>query len=77
MSRIEEIMKIMSDVRALGFPLGYPPMKELSLRMSDYIKTGDPWSGKIKFELYSRVADIILPRNPKIPIQVVFRYQKF
>jgi hypothetical protein len=48
-------------------------MKELSKRLSDYVKTGEPWSGKIKFEVYGRVADIILPRKADRQITVVLR----
>ncbi len=73
MSRIEECLRVMREVKDLGFPSDYPPMKELSKRLSDYIKTGEPWSGKIKFELYGRVADVILPRKADRQITVVLR----
>jgi hypothetical protein len=73
MSRLEECLRVMREVKDLGFPSDYPPMKELSKRLSDYIKTGEPWSGKIKFELYGRVADIILPRKADRQITVVLR----
>jgi hypothetical protein len=63
----------MREVKELGFPSDYPPMKELSKRLSDYIKTGEPWSGKIKFELYGRIADVILPRKADRQITVVLR----
>ena len=75
--RLTEIITIMRDIKRLGFPDDYPPMKELSLRMNDYLRTGQGWSGKIKFQAYERIADIILPENPRIPIQVVLRYHKF
>ena len=73
MSRVEECLRVMREVKDLGFPTDYPPMKELSRRLSDYIKTGEPWSGKIKFELYGRVADVILPRKADRQITVVLR----
>lgn len=73
MNRIEECIKVMKQIRDLGIPNEYPPLKELSKRMSDYIKTGDPWSGKIKFEAYSRVADVILPRRNDREISVILR----
>jgi hypothetical protein len=73
MSRIQECLRIMREVQDLGFPSEYPPMKELSKRLSDYVKTGEPWSGKIKFEVYGRVADIILPRKADRQITVVLR----
>lgn len=73
MNRIDECLRVMREVKDLGFPSDYPPMKELSKRLSDYIKTGEPWSGKIKFELYGRVADVILPRKADRQITVVLR----
>jgi hypothetical protein len=76
MSRIEECVKIMKQVRDMGFPSDYEPVKELSKRLSDYIKTGEPWSGKIKFNGYDRTAYIILPRRTDREISVVLKFEK-
>ena len=72
-TRIEECIRIMKQLNDLGFPSEYPPRKELSRRLSDYVKTGEPWSGKIKFEAFGRYADVILPRRADREIQVVLR----
>jgi hypothetical protein len=63
----------MKQIRDLGIPTEYPPLKELSRRMSDYIKTGEPWSGKIKFEAYGRIAEVILPRRPNVEVSVILK----
>lgn len=68
--RLEESMRVMREMYDLGFPTDYPPLKELSRRLSDYVKTGEPWSGKIKFETYKRVAQVILPRREDREISV-------
>ena len=73
MNRIDECISIMKQIRDLGIPLEYPPYKELSKRISEYIKTGEPWSGKINFEAYGRYADVILPRRADRQIVVVLR----
>lgn len=73
MSRIEECIRVIKQIRDLGIPNEYPPLKELSQKMSDYIKTGDPWSGKIKFEAYGRVAEVILPRRKDRDISVILK----
>ena len=73
MNRLEECIRVMNQIRDLGIPADYPPLKELSRRLSDYVKTGEPWSGKIKFEAYGRVADIILPRKEDRQIGIVLR----
>lgn len=73
MSRVEECIRVMKEIRDLGVPTEYPPLKELSKRLSDYVKTGEPWAGKIKFEAYGRVADVVLPRKADRQITVVLR----
>jgi len=73
MSRIEECLLVMKQIRDLGIPTEYPPLKELSKRLSDYVKTGDPWAGKIKFEAYGRVAEVILPRKADRQISVLLK----
>lgn len=73
MSRITECVRIMTDITELGIPLDYPPLKELSKRMTDYVRTGDPWAGKIPFEAYKRTAHIILPKKADRQITVVLR----
>lgn len=73
MSRVEECIRIMKQLYDFGIPVEYPPLKELSKRLSDYVKTGEPWAGEIKFEAYGRVAYIILPRKADRQISVVLR----
>ena len=73
MNRVEQCISVMKQIRDLGIPTEYPPLKELSRRMSDYIKTGEPWSGKIKFEAYGRVAEVILPRRQNIEVSVILK----
>ncbi len=76
MSRIKECIEIMKQVHDMGFPTEYPPVKELSRRLSDYVKTGEPWTGKIKFEAYNRTAHVILPRRADREISIVLKYDK-
>jgi hypothetical protein len=72
-TRLDECLDIMRQINDLGFPVDYPPRKELSRRLSDYVKTGEPWAGKIKFEIYGRYADVILPRRADREIQVALK----
>lgn len=76
MSRLEECIRIMKDIQDLGIPTDYPPLKELSKKMSDYVKTGEPWAGKIRFDAYERTAEVILPRKKEIPISIVLKKTK-
>ncbi len=76
MNRITECLHVMKQIQEMGFPTDYPPVKELSKKLSDYVKTGEPWAGKIKFEGYNRTAHVILPRRSDREIQVVLKYDK-
>jgi hypothetical protein len=73
MSRVQECVHVMKQLHETGIAPDYPPLKELSKRLSEYIKTGEPWAGKIKFEAYGRVADVVLPRRADRQLTVVLR----
>jgi hypothetical protein len=62
----------MRQLYDLGIPTEYPPVKELSRRLSDYVKTGEPWSGKIVMEAYHRIAHVILPRKGSIQVRLEY-----
>jgi hypothetical protein len=71
MSKLEQSIRVMKQIHEeIGIPVDYPPVKELSKRMSEYVKTNEPWSGSIKFPAYDRVAEVILPRKGDIRIRL-------
>lgn len=72
-TRLQKCLDIVRDIKDLGVPTDYPPFKELSKRLSDYVKSGEPWAGRIRFDSYGRYADIVLPRSADREIQVVLR----
>lgn len=72
-TRLDECLQIMKQINDFGIPTEYPPRKELSRRLSDYVKTGEPWAGKIKFDAYGRVADVVLPRRADREIRVILK----
>lgn len=42
-------------------------------RISDWVKTGDAWMGKINFTAYDRVAEILLPRRANAVATLAFK----
>ena len=72
-TRLLKCLDIVRDITDLGVPSDYPPLKQLSKRLSDYVKSGESWSGRIMFEEYGRYADIVLPSRHDRDIQVVLR----
>lgn len=71
--RLDKCLRVMKQINELGIPTDYPPRKELSMRLSDYVKTGDGWAGKIKFEAYGRYAEIVLPARVDREVRVVLK----
>jgi hypothetical protein len=52
---------------------GYSEVKKV---ITDWIKTGTPWDGRIEFPWYSRVAEISLPRSAKLAATLAFKVKK-
>jgi hypothetical protein len=59
--RLRESMDILKKVRDLGIADTDPGYKALSAKFSEWVKTGEAWSGKVDFFLWNRRADVILP----------------
>jgi hypothetical protein len=61
------------DMRELGVPEDTDGYRELRSRMRDYIKTGEPFQGRILFPEIDRVAHILLPRPARNAIEISLR----
>ena len=59
--RLEESMRILKKILALGIQKTDPSYQELSKVFSTWVKTGTQWSGTINFYNYGRNADVVLP----------------
>ena len=74
MNRLKESVEIMKKVyNELHVPKEDSGARELSLRLSDYVKTGKVWSGYIQLPTLKRHLHVILPNNPVMPIRVVLK----
>lgn len=62
-TRVKEGVNLLKQLKEVGISTNEPPYKEIQERISDWVKTGDPWQGKIEFYRYGRVAEILLPRK--------------
>lgn len=73
-TRIQESVNIMKKIYGeLHVPKDDPGAKELSRRLSDYVKNGKPWSGYIALVSLKRHLHVILPVNPAMDIRVVLK----
>ena len=73
-NRVQECVSIMKKLRdELHIPVDDPGMKELSRRMSMYIKHGNVWAGYIAIPSIKRHLHVIFPNNPAMEIRVVLK----
>ena len=73
MSRLNESLSVMKQLYDLGFDREYPPLKEISKKLSDYVKTGKPEIITVSFKEYGRVAHLVLPENPDSRISLTLK----
>jgi len=59
--RLQESMRILKKILALGINKDDPSYKELSKEFSVWVKTGEAWTGTIHFYKYGRNAEVVLP----------------
>jgi hypothetical protein len=74
--RVRECVEIMRKLRnELHISPEDSGLKELSRRMSLYIKNGTTWAGYIALPTIKRHLHVILPNNPAMDIRVVLKVQ--
>ena len=73
MTRLNECLSVMKQLYDLGIDKNYAPLKELSRKMSDYIKTGEPSTFTIEMKRYGRVAHVDLPKNPESRVHLTLK----
>lgn len=61
--RVREGVTILKKIQEVGIDTSDDGYIELKAKISDWVKSGDPWAGKIKFPLYNRIAEVLLPRK--------------
>ena len=59
--RLQESMRILNKILALGVDREDYSYKELSKQFSIWVKTGVEWKGTINFYRYGRNAEVVLP----------------
>jgi hypothetical protein len=74
MSRIEQAVSIMKKMRVeLKIPDSDPGIKELSQRLSAYVKYNKVFAGYIQFPTIKRHLHVIMPNNPAMEIRAVLK----
>jgi hypothetical protein len=50
--------------------------EDLKKKIDEWILSGEAWAGKVRFEEYGRVAEVVLPSKSGVTASLVFRIQK-
>lgn len=61
--RLTQGIKLLRDMRGAGVMETIEPFTELKTRISEWVKTGNRWEGRIEFPTYGRYADVRLPKT--------------
>lgn len=59
--RVREAVHLMKKLQEIGMNADEPGYVETKQRLDDWIKTGDAWSGWIRFIFFERKGELILP----------------
>lgn len=59
------LKKITDD---LGIPYTSPEVQELKGRLDAFVRTGDPWEGRVSFAPWWREAHVLLTRSGKVEV---------
>jgi hypothetical protein len=46
---------------------------ELKKKIDEWIVTGDAWAGKVRFEEYGRIAEVVLPSRASVSPSLIFK----
>jgi hypothetical protein len=68
-SLLKQLLEIVKNEETSGYP-------EVKAVITDWIKTGTPYSGRINFEFYGRYAELSLPRSAKLAATLAFKVKK-
>ena len=71
-----QVDEIKQQITQLGLGEGNPDISKTFTILDNYIKTGEPWSGKVTLNGYQRHMEIILPSKSHIKCQVKLTYDK-
>ena len=61
--RLREGLELLKGLRKVGIGADEPDFKTLQSKISEWVNTGIPWSGRIDFLDHGRYADVKLPQS--------------
>jgi hypothetical protein len=71
--RLTEGVSILKQLREAGVKDTVMSFQVLKQQISEWVKTGEPWEGRIDFPEYGRVAVVALPRYTNRAAELTFK----
>ena len=72
--RVKEDVTVLRQLHEYGISSETSGYSELKHRMDTYIKTGDPWMGKVPMPDIKKTAHLLLPRRARDAIQLSLKH---
>ncbi len=67
--RLHQSVVVLKKLRDdLGLPYECEEVQAVKQRLDEFIRTGEPWSGRISFASWGRVAELELTRKGKVKL---------
>lgn len=67
--RLQQTVAVLRKLTVdLGIPYDSPEVQELKGHLDLFVKTGEPWEGKVDFLRWDRIADIHLTRKGNVEV---------
>lgn len=67
--RLHQSVVVLKKLRDdLGLPYDCDEVQAVKARLDEFIRTGEPWSGRIPFTHWDRIADLELTRKGKVKL---------
>lgn len=74
--RLKEGVHLLKELRNAGVSETSSGFVELKEQISEWVKTGIRWEGRILFPTYRRYADVVLPKKASQVATIAFKVQR-
>lgn len=75
--RLKEGVHLLKELIGAGVQETAPGYADLKDQVSEWVKTGVRWEGRITFPTYGRYADVVLPKKASQTATIAFKVSKF
>jgi hypothetical protein len=70
--RVKEGVHLLKQLIDAGVRRG-GSFEDLKAKVDEWIRDGNAWAGKVRFEEYGRIAEVILPSKSGVVASLIFR----